>query len=190
MRHIEQGVNVPMYRHVAALPAGGRVSGPLVVSMRPVPGRSGRGRGAGHRRASRRCTARPCTSATRRRWASPTSAARTSATRSTCGPGEVPVFWACGVTPQAAVMESRPSLAITHAPGHMLITDARDATTCCLSAQWAAAGSTSSISTPPASLGCTKLIRLSDVPRRGSSYSSRSPRSRRTWETASTSVTR
>ena len=41
-------------------------------------------------------------------------------------PGEVPVFWACGVTPQAAVMESRPPLAITHAPGHMLVTDARD----------------------------------------------------------------
>jgi uncharacterized protein YcsI (UPF0317 family) len=41
-------------------------------------------------------------------------------------PGEVPVFWGCGVTPQAAVMESRPALAISHAPGHMLITDARD----------------------------------------------------------------
>jgi len=40
--------------------------------------------------------------------------------------GEVPVFWACGVTPQAAVMESRPPLAISHAPGHMLVTDARD----------------------------------------------------------------
>ena len=36
------------------------------------------------------------------------------------------MFWACGVTPQAAVMESRPPLAITHAPGHMLVTDARD----------------------------------------------------------------
>ncbi len=41
-------------------------------------------------------------------------------------PGDVPVFWACGVTPQAMVMESRPDLAITHAPGHMLITDAPD----------------------------------------------------------------
>jgi uncharacterized protein YcsI (UPF0317 family) len=40
--------------------------------------------------------------------------------------GEVPVFWACGVTPQAAVMASRPPLAICHAPGHMAITDARD----------------------------------------------------------------
>ena len=41
-------------------------------------------------------------------------------------PGDVPVFWACGVTPQAAIAASRPPYAITHAPGHMAITDARD----------------------------------------------------------------
>lgn len=40
--------------------------------------------------------------------------------------GEVPVFWACGVTPQAVAMKSRPSLMITHAPGYMFITDKRD----------------------------------------------------------------
>ncbi|PKP61971.1 MAG: hypothetical protein CVT86_08415, partial [Alphaproteobacteria bacterium HGW-Alphaproteobacteria-8] len=39
------------------------------------------------------------------------------------GAGEVPVFWACGVTPQAAILRARPALAITHAPGHMLIAD-------------------------------------------------------------------
>jgi len=38
----------------------------------------------------------------------------------------VPVFWACGVTPQAAITASRPAYALTHAPGHMAITDARD----------------------------------------------------------------
>ncbi|HET9142671.1 D-glutamate cyclase family protein, partial [Actinophytocola sp.] len=38
-------------------------------------------------------------------------------------PGEVPVFWACGVTPQAALIESKIPFAITHAPGHMFITD-------------------------------------------------------------------
>jgi len=37
-------------------------------------------------------------------------------------PGEVPVFWACGVTPQSAIMQSRPPFAIGHAPGHMAIT--------------------------------------------------------------------
>jgi uncharacterized protein YcsI (UPF0317 family) len=37
--------------------------------------------------------------------------------------GEMPVFWACGVTPQAAVMAAKPDICITHAPGHMFITD-------------------------------------------------------------------
>jgi uncharacterized protein YcsI (UPF0317 family) len=37
--------------------------------------------------------------------------------------GEVPVFWACGVTPQAAAVQSAPSICITHAPGHMLLLD-------------------------------------------------------------------
>ena len=41
-------------------------------------------------------------------------------------PDDVPVFWACGVTPQAAVMASKPEFAITHAPGHMFITSKRD----------------------------------------------------------------
>jgi uncharacterized protein YcsI (UPF0317 family) len=37
--------------------------------------------------------------------------------------GDVPVFWACGVTPQAVAMESKPAFMISHAPGHMFITD-------------------------------------------------------------------
>ncbi|TCN40173.1 uncharacterized protein DUF1445 [Kribbella orskensis] len=41
-------------------------------------------------------------------------------------PGAVPVYWACGVTPQAALMASRPPFAITHAPGHMFVTDVPD----------------------------------------------------------------
>ena len=42
-------------------------------------------------------------------------------------PGEVPVFWACGVTPQAVAAASRPELMITHAPGHMFVSDVPDA---------------------------------------------------------------
>jgi uncharacterized protein YcsI (UPF0317 family) len=38
-------------------------------------------------------------------------------------PGEVPVFWACGVTPQAALLAARPEVCVTHAPGCMLVTD-------------------------------------------------------------------
>ena len=41
-------------------------------------------------------------------------------------PGEIPVFWACGCTPQAAVMRIKPELVITHSPGHMFITDIKD----------------------------------------------------------------
>ena len=40
--------------------------------------------------------------------------------------GEVPVFWACGVTPQAVAMAVRPPRLITHKPGHMFVTDLRD----------------------------------------------------------------
>jgi uncharacterized protein YcsI (UPF0317 family) len=41
-------------------------------------------------------------------------------------PGELPVFWACGVTPQAMIVEAKPDFAITHAPGCMLITDRKN----------------------------------------------------------------
>jgi uncharacterized protein YcsI (UPF0317 family) len=37
--------------------------------------------------------------------------------------GELPVFWACGVTPQSVIVRARPEFCITHAPGHMLVTD-------------------------------------------------------------------
>jgi uncharacterized protein YcsI (UPF0317 family) len=40
--------------------------------------------------------------------------------------GEVPVFWACGVTPQVAAQQARPPIMITHSPGHMFVTDLRD----------------------------------------------------------------
>jgi uncharacterized protein YcsI (UPF0317 family) len=43
------------------------------------------------------------------------------------GEGKVPVFWACGVTPQAVAMNARPPLVITHSPGHMFVTDRRNA---------------------------------------------------------------
>jgi uncharacterized protein YcsI (UPF0317 family) len=40
--------------------------------------------------------------------------------------GEVPVFWPCGVTPQAVIMSSKPEFCITHSPGHMFITDVKN----------------------------------------------------------------
>ena len=125
MRHIDQQVNVPMYRtNRRAVPAGS-LAGPLVVSMRPIP--------TDRVADAVAITARyPAVHGAPVHVGDPSELGIADLARPDFGdavtlqPGDVPVFWACGVTPQAAVMESRPALAIGHAPGHMLITDARD----------------------------------------------------------------
>lgn len=125
VRHIDTGTNVPMYRtNVACRPAG-RLSGPLVVSMRPIP--------AGQVADAARVTSRyPSVHGAPVHVGDPAALGITDMERPDFGdppdvrPGEIPVFWACGVTPQAAVMASRPEFAIGHAPGHMAITDMRD----------------------------------------------------------------
>ncbi|SEE68474.1 Uncharacterized protein YcsI, UPF0317 family [Arthrobacter alpinus] len=124
--HIDQGVNVPMYRSNIRCTPAGSMSGPLVVSMRPVP--------ASQVADAVRITSRyPAVHGAPVHVGNPAELGITDLGRPDFGdpvvipPGHIPVFWACGVTPQAAIMESRPALAIGHAPGHMLITDARDA---------------------------------------------------------------
>lgn len=126
VRHVEQGVNVPMYRTSWRCRPAGAVSGPLVVSMRYVP--------AALVETAVAVTARyPAVHGAPVHVGDPRELGVGDLDAPDFGdavrpePGDVPVFWACGVTPQAAVAESRPPLAITHAPGHMLITDARDA---------------------------------------------------------------
>lgn len=123
--HIDQGVNVPMYRTDIRCEPAGSMAGPLVVSMRPVP--------ASQVADAVRITSRyPAVHGAPVHVGSPADLGIADLSRPDFGDavqipaGHVPVFWACGVTPQAAVMESRPALAIGHAPGHMLITDARD----------------------------------------------------------------
>jgi uncharacterized protein YcsI (UPF0317 family) len=123
--HIEQGVNVPMYRTSLPAERAGRFSGPLVVSMRPIP--------ADRVADAVRITSRyPAVHGAPVHIGDPAALGITDLRTPDFGtpvdiaPGTVPVFWACGVTPQAAVMASRPSFAIAHAPGHMLVTDARD----------------------------------------------------------------
>ena len=124
VRHVEQGVNVPMCRTTTACRPAGRLQRP-VVSMRPVP--------AARVADAVRVTARyPAVHGAPVHVGDPAALGIADLARPDFGDpvevaeGDVPVFWACGVTPQAAVVASRPSLAITHAPGHMLITDARD----------------------------------------------------------------
>ncbi|MGI5163841.1 putative hydro-lyase [Spirillospora sp. CA-253888] len=126
VRHIEQGRNVPMYRTGRACRRAGALGGPLVVSMRPVP--------AERVADAVRITARyPAVHGAPVHVGDPAELGIDDLDAPDFGEavevrlGEVPVFWACGVTPQAAVMASRPKFAIGHAPGHMAITDARDA---------------------------------------------------------------
>ena len=125
VRHIEQGRNVAMYRTDVACRPAGRLSGDLVVSMRPIP-------------ASQVTTAVQVTGRMPRVHGAPVHVGSPEAIgiHDLAAPdfgdpveaheGDVPVFWACGVTPQVALMASRPPFAITHAPGHMLVTDAPD----------------------------------------------------------------
>ncbi len=125
VRNIEQGRNVSMYRTDRDCRPAGRLSGPLVVTMRPVP--------AALVPLAVRVTARmPQVHGAPVHVGSPESLGITDLDQPDFGepvvaqPGDVPVFWACGVTPQAALMASRPPFAITHAPGHMFVTDVED----------------------------------------------------------------
>lgn len=122
MRHNEENCNVPMYRTSIPAVKAGRFEGPTVVSMRPMlekdviravqvtsrfpsvhgaPLHIGNPEGIGIRDLSQ----------------------PDFGDRVTVREGEVPVFWACGVTPQAIAMHVKPEIMITHAPGHMFITD-------------------------------------------------------------------
>ncbi|SNS66193.1 Uncharacterized protein YcsI, UPF0317 family [Actinomadura meyerae] len=125
VRHIEQNRNVPMYRTNRMCRRAGAFGGPLVVSMRPVP--------AAQVADAVRVTARyPSVHGAPVHVGDPVELGIEDLGAPDFGDpvevrvDEIPVFWACGVTPQAAVMASRPKLAIGHAPGHMAITDARD----------------------------------------------------------------
>jgi len=101
--------------------------GPLVVSMRPIP--------ADQVAAAVRISGRyPAVHGAPVHVGEPAALGITDLSTPDFGdavevrPGEVPVFWACGVTPQAAVMASKPRFAITHSPGHMFVTDVPDHT--------------------------------------------------------------
>ncbi|HEX3147825.1 MAG TPA: putative hydro-lyase [Gemmataceae bacterium] len=126
VRHIEQNVNVPMYRTNRPCRPAGRFRGPLVVSMRPMTPEQAVA-------ATRVCARFPRAHGVPIHFGDPSAIGIADLAHPDFGdavdirPGEVPVFWACGVTPQAALMQARLPLAITHKPGHMFLTDLRDA---------------------------------------------------------------
>ena len=125
IRHVEQGVNVPMYRTSVDCTPAGRFSGPLVVSMRPMTPEQ-----AEH---AAEITARfPDVHGAPVHAGDPAEIGIDDLGAPDYGDavelrdGEIPVFWACGVTPQAVAVASRPELMITHAPGHMFVSDRID----------------------------------------------------------------
>ncbi|GEN35681.1 MULTISPECIES: putative hydro-lyase [Aneurinibacillus] len=122
VRHIEEGCNVPMYKTNIPCVKAGPFEGPMVVSMRPVPEKD-------VVRATQVTSRFPAVHGAPIHIGNPASIGILDidqpdfGDRVTVKEGEVPVFWACGVTPQAVAMHVKPEIMITHAPGHMFITD-------------------------------------------------------------------
>ena len=122
LRHVSEGRNVAMYRSHIATVAAGPFSGPMVVSMRPM-------RAAAAIRAIQITSRFPNVHGAPVHIGDPALIGIMDIMRPDYGdavevrPDELPVFWACGVTPQAAIAQVRPDFCITHAPGAMLITD-------------------------------------------------------------------
>ena len=122
VRHVEQGCNVPMYRTNVACASAGVFAGPLVVTMRPLTP-------AQAIEAVVITSRYPQAHGAPVHFGDPSTIGIADLTRPDFGeavtmhPGEVPVFWACGVTPQVALMNAKLELAITHSPGCMFVTD-------------------------------------------------------------------
>lgn len=125
VRHIEEGSNVPMFiTNIDCEPAG-KFHGKLVVSMRPIPSSL-------VAKASAVTAQMPRVHGAPIHVGNPDMIGIKDITKPDFGDpvtikeGEIPVFWCCGVTPQSVVMSSKPKIAITHAPGHMFITDVKN----------------------------------------------------------------
>ncbi|WP_347556761.1 putative hydro-lyase [Robbsia sp. KACC 23696] len=122
LRHIDEGVNVPMYRTTIDNQRSGPFGGQLVVSMRPMSG-------ADAVRAIQITSRFPAIHGAPIHVGAPEALGIADLGRPDYGdavtirPHEIPVFWACGVTPQTAIESARLPFAIAHRPGHMLITD-------------------------------------------------------------------
>ncbi|MET0312594.1 MAG: putative hydro-lyase [Burkholderiaceae bacterium] len=122
LRHVEQGRNVAMFRTNIETSVAGPFGGPLVVTMRPM-------KAADVIRAVQITSRFPNVHGAPIHIGEPSLIGISDLSRPDYGdavdvlPGELPVFWACGVTPQAAIEQARPDFCITHAPGAMLVTD-------------------------------------------------------------------
>jgi len=125
LRYIAEGRNVAMYLTGIETEPAGPFRGPMAVSMRPL-------------KAADAIRAIQITSRFPRAHGAPVHIGKPeligiedldrpfAGDRIEVRPDELPVFWACGITPQAAVLRAKPPICITHAPGHMLVTDRRN----------------------------------------------------------------
>ena len=122
VRNVTQGVNVPMYRTNIECKPAGRFSGNMVVSMRPFVASDAI-------RAVQICTRFPSVHGAPVHLGDPSLIGINDINQTdfgdsvTLNEGELPVFWACGVTPQVALEQAKPPFCITHSPGCMLVTD-------------------------------------------------------------------
>src|SRR5699024_11110940 len=122
---MEKNRNVPMFETTIACEKAGIFDGPLVVSMRPIPEKD-------VVRAVQVTSRFPSVHGAPVHIGDPDSIGIRDISKPDFGDavsildGEIPVFWACGVTPQAIATQSKMEWMITHAPGHMFITDKRD----------------------------------------------------------------
>lgn len=125
LRYVNEGRNVAMYLTSIETAPAGPFRGPMAVSMRPLT-------------AADAIRAIQITSRYPRAHGAPVHLGKPeligiadldrpyAGDRIEVRPDELPVFWACGITPQAAVLRAKPPICITHAPGHMLVTDLRN----------------------------------------------------------------
>jgi uncharacterized protein YcsI (UPF0317 family) len=126
LRHMTCGATVPMYRTSIATAAAGPFHGPLVVSMRPMTP-------ANAIRAIQITTRFPAVHGAPVHIGKPELIGISDLMKPDYGDAvpingdEIPVFWACGVTPQSVVAMAKPEFCITHYPGCMLVTDRRNA---------------------------------------------------------------
>lgn len=125
VRHIEEGKNVPMYLTNIPCEEAGIFHGKTVVSMRPMTP-SDAIRAVSITASMPRVHGAPIHIGDPAEIGITDIASPDFGDAVTIKPGEVPVFWCCGVTPQAAVMSAKPKFAISHAPGHMFITDVKN----------------------------------------------------------------
>jgi len=125
LRHITRGCNVPMYRTSIATHVAGPFHGPMVVSMRPLNPTDAI-------RAVQITTRFPAVHGAPVHIGKPEMIGITDIMKPDYGDAvpmrddELPVFWACGVTPQSVIATVKPDFCITHYPGSMLVTDRKN----------------------------------------------------------------